>query len=215
MNIRKMIFGIGCIFFCNISNGQSSFKLTYILRTSTHDLHKIDSSEFHKHIAIYSNNKLYTYYTFPEIYYKNLNVFGDKMIHHAVLHDLNTKENFSYVNISLKKRKLSRYFINESQYKWISDTTQPLYFKDYKCFRAYAVRAPGDTVFAVYTPALPYSVGPRLLPGLPGTAVQLYYNKTNHYFFAIKIEQGDYSIQMPQNIPIIDSKTIRKKGLSN
>lgn len=122
--------------------------------------------------------------------------YGDKIIHHSHYYFSGSHQHYFGNNFKGKAHVLNGRPRTDSLF-WLVDTAITHIYKGYRCAKAYAIKAPGDTTKVLYTPDIKYPPGFHLYKGIPGVVLELYNTYTNVHFRATAIDKGPFEIELP------------------
>jgi GLPGLI family protein len=161
---------------------------------------------------VFADSLCFSYYIIDSDPLKKAKVFGNKLIHHALLYNKNNDIVYSEINWPSKKDK---YLVMDSskKYKWTfwDDTKLVL---GYKCKPALTVNEKNDSILVWFTPEIPEPYGPDGFYGLPGLILEVYDQRWGIHTYADRLEKGSFSVVFPTEGEMISSKEyfeIRKR----
>ncbi len=136
---------------------------------------------------------------------KGEEVYGSKLMHHAMLYNKNSDLVYSEVNGYPTKKDKYLVVDSSTKYDWIFlDDTKMLL--GYKCKPALVVNEKNDSTLVWYTPEIPQPFGPMGLVGLPGLILEVYDQRYGIHMFAEWVEKGNFSVVFPTEGLIISRK---------
>ncbi|RYD81850.1 MAG: hypothetical protein EOP53_05285 [Sphingobacteriales bacterium] len=203
--MKKIFLKAGLIFTLFVAalfvNAQQSFRVTYASQTK-HSPSTSGPVSYDR--IILTDSALYHFPANSPKPQKNKLIYGNKIKHHFMYYFSNGNE-YYFGNNFRSKPYVSKSLPRMDHNKWIVDTTITHYYKEYKCATAFKIKSPGDTIFVAYTPDIKYPTGLNWYDGLPGLVVETFDTSTGYYETVIRIEKGNYQIQLPA------AKFIKKK----
>lgn len=161
---------------------------------------------------VFSDSLCFSYFTRGTDPMKKANLYGKKLIHHAILFNKNSDLVYSEVNWPSKKDK---YLVvdTSTKFDWVFWDDIKLVM-GYRCKPALMINEKNDSTLVWYTPDIPEPFGPVGFYGLPGLVLEVYDQRWNSNYIAVQIEKGPFSVVFPNEGKIISSKdylAIRKK----
>ena len=154
--------------------------------------------------VVFNDSLCFSYYTHGRDPLKKANLYGGKLMHHAMLYNKNNDLVYSEVNWPSKKDK---YLIVDTskKFNWIFWDDIKLVL-GYKCKPALMVNEKNDSTLVWFTPEIPEPYGPVGFYGLPGLVLEVYDQRWNSNYYADSIEKGPFSVVFPNEGKIISSK---------
>lgn len=154
--------------------------------------------------VVFADSLCFSYYTQGSDPMKKAKLYGEKLMHHAMLFNKNSDLVYSEVNWPSKKDK---YLIVDTskKFNWIfwDDTKLVL---GYKCKPALMINEKNDSTLVWFTLEIPEPYGPVGFYGLPGLVLEVYDQRWNSNYIADRIEKGPFSVVFPKEGKIISSK---------
>lgn len=135
---------------------------------------------------------------------KKRKVFGEKLIHHALLYNKSCDSIYSEVNWPTKKDK---YLIADTsaKFNWTFPEDMKLVL-GYKCKPALTVNEKNDSTLVWFTPEIPEPFGPANYIGLPGLVLEVYDQRNGLHLFADILVKDSFSVVFPLEGKIISKK---------
>lgn len=135
---------------------------------------------------------------------KKKKVFGEKLIHHALLYNKNSDSIYSEVNWpSLKNKYLIADTLVKYDWRFSSDTKQIL---GYTCKSALIITEKNDSVLIWFAPEIKEPFGPANYMGLPGLVLEVYDQRSNLHLFAHKLVRDNFIVVFPSEGEIISKE---------
>jgi GLPGLI family protein len=139
---------------------------------------------------------------------KKATIFGDKLVHHAMLYNSNT--NLSYSEVAWPKGK-QEYLIQGEQknedWQFLSGKKEIL---GYQCRGALLVNEKKDSTLVWFTDSIPKPFGPYTFFGFTGLVLEVYQQPWGTHLRATKIETGIFRVVMPKEGILISLEEYRK-----
>jgi GLPGLI family protein len=127
---------------------------------------------------------------------KKKRLFGEKLIHHAMLFNKNTDTVYSEVNWPPGKNK---YLIADTsiKYDWKFPNSTKLVL-GYQCKPALYVNTKNDSVLLWFTTEIAEPFGPANYIGLPGLVLEVYDQRNGLHIFADKLVKDNFKVVFPK-----------------
>ncbi len=155
-------------------------------------------------LLLFSDSFSLFYYVAAGNPLKKRKVFGEKLIHHALLYNKKTDIIYSEVNWPRKKNK---YLIADTsaKFNWVFRDDMKLVL-GYKCKPALMVNEKNDSTLVWFTPEIPEPFGPAGYFGLPGLVLEVFDQRSNLHLFADKLVKDSFSVVFPAEGKIVSKK---------
>lgn len=157
-----------------------------------------------EHKIVFTDSLCFSYYIPGSDPLKKATLYGEKLMHHAMLYNKNSNMVYSEVNWPSKKDK---YLVADTskKFNWIFWDDMKLVL-GYKCKPALTINEKNDSTLVWFTPEIPEPYGPAGFYGLPGLILEVYDQRWNMNYFAEHIEKGFFSVVFPTEGKIISIK---------
>lgn len=155
-------------------------------------------------LLVFSGSLSLYYYVAGGNPLKKRKVFGEKLIHHALLYNKTSDTVYSEVNWPRKKDK---YLIADTsaKFNWIFPDDMKLVL-GYKCKPALMVNEKNDSTLVWFTPEIPEPFGPAGYIGLPGLVLEVYDQRSNLHLFADRLVKDFFTVVFPSEGKIVTKK---------
>jgi len=141
--------------------------------------------------------------------FRNNMIFGEKLVHHALL--FNSNSGFYFSEVAWPKGT-TRYLIQDtiSNENWFfgNESKEIL---GYRCRPALRVTGNNDSTLVWFTDSIPIPAGPFIYFGFPGLVLEVYDQVRSRHLIATAIVRGHYQVVMPKEGLIISSGEFNKR----
>ncbi len=137
-------------------------------------------------------------------------LYGEKLIHHGIIYNSNSRVYFSEVAWPAGAKKYL-IFGKPAEDIWTFGTETKTIL-GYECRSALHVDKNNDSVLVWFTPSIPNPFGPNMYFGFSGLVLEVFDQRGGRglHIIATKIESGPYRVVMPAKGELIASEEYRK-----